>query len=167
VIGPTRRVEGLLGAAAAVLLPLGLGVIVLGWYGASHSPFLFEQVPYLISGGLLGLGLVTGAGLLYLGSWIAHSANAQRAATGELAGLLLDIRDELALRPAGGGSSDTGHNGRGTQFVATARGAMWHRADCSAVVGRADLRTIAPDGEGLKPCGLCDPLSAVPRLVRP
>lgn len=164
---PTRRVEGLLGVAAAVLLPLGLGVIVLGWYGASHSPFLFEQVPYLISGGLLGLGLVTGAGLLYLGSWIARSANAQRAATGELAALLRDIRDELVLRPTAGGHSASGPNGHGAQFVATARGSMWHRADCSVVAGREDLRTIAPDGEGLKPCGMCDPLSAVPRLVRP
>jgi hypothetical protein len=167
VTEPTRRVEGLLGITAAVLLPLGLGVIVLGWYGASHSPYLFEQVPYLISGGLLGLGLVTGAGLLYLGSWIARSANTQRAATRELALLLQDIRDELALRPAASGSAESSPNGRGAKFVATARGSMWHRADCSAVAGRADLRTIAPDGEGLKPCGLCDPLSAVPRLVRP
>lgn len=164
---PTRRVEGMLGIAAAVLLPLGLGVIVLGWYGASHSPYLFEQVPYLISGGLLGLGLVTGAGLLYLGSWIAKGANAQRTAAVELTSLLRDIRDELALRPSAESSAESRPNGRGTKFVATKRGSMWHRADCSAVVGRADLRSIAPDGEGLKPCGLCDPLSAVPRLVRP
>lgn len=162
-MAPNRRAEGLLGLAAAALLPLGLGVIVLGWYGASHSPYLWEQVPYLISGGLLGLGLVVAAGLLYLGSWIARGATAQRAASEELSALLRDLRDELAVRPVTQGA---GRNGHVSRFVATARGSMWHRADCSVVVGRQDVRSVAPGGEGLKPCGLCDPLSAVPTSAR-
>lgn len=156
----SQRVERVLGIVAAVLLPLGIALIVLGWYGAAHSPYLWEQVPYLISGGLVGLGLVMGAGLVYLGSWVARGAQAQRAASAELAELLREIRDGLGTAPR---SSST--NGHLPTFVATARGSMWHRADCSAVVGRTDVRVVGPDGDGLAPCGLCDPLSALPRQV--
>ncbi len=164
------RVDGVLGVVAAVLLPLGLLVILLGWYGAAHSSYLWEQVPYLISGGLLGLGLVTGAGLLYLGSWVARSAAAQQRASDQLAALLQEIRDEIGKAPqaptANGRASSNGRSRRTTAaspFVATARGSMWHRADCAVVAGREDLHAVGPDGDGLQPCALCDPLSAVPQ----
>src|SRR4051812_35721800 len=51
------------------LMPLGALLIVLGWLGASRTPFVFEQTPYLISGGLLGLGLVIAGGFVYFGYW--------------------------------------------------------------------------------------------------
>ena len=38
--------------AGAVLLPLGLVVIVLGWYGVANTPYQYDQLSYLISGGL-------------------------------------------------------------------------------------------------------------------
>lgn len=152
-------VDRTLAVVAAVLLPLGLLVILLGWYGAAHTPYLFEQVPYMISGGLVGLALVTGAGLLYFGSWVARSAGAQQRAAEETLSLLREIRDGL-----GGARSAATANGH-TGFVATARGSMWHRPDCAVVAGREDLREVGPDGDGLKPCALCDPLSAVPLHV--
>ena len=40
----------------AILAPLGLALIVLGWVGAARTHLLFEQNAYLISGGVLGLG---------------------------------------------------------------------------------------------------------------
>lgn len=160
------RVDGLLGVVAAVLLPLGLLVILLGWYGAAHSPYLWEQVPYLISGGLVGIAMVLGAGLLYFGSWVARSAASQQRSGAELAALLQEIRDELAHRPAPVNGAPNGKARRGAAaFVATARGSMWHRPDCAVVAGREDLRAVGPDGDGLRPCALCDPLSAVPHVV--
>lgn len=51
------------------LLPFGLFVIVLGWVGASHTVFLFQQVPYVVSGGLLGLALVIAGGFIYFAYW--------------------------------------------------------------------------------------------------
>ena len=45
--------------------PLGLVIIVLGWHAASHSAYLFQEIPYLISGGLLGVALVAGGGFLF------------------------------------------------------------------------------------------------------
>ena len=44
---------------------LGFVAVVFGWYGASHSAYLFQEIPYLISGGLLGVALVTGGGFLF------------------------------------------------------------------------------------------------------
>ena len=56
-----------------VIAPLGLViVIIVGWYGAAHSPFLFQQVPYLISGLGLGLGLVFLGSFFYFAHWITE-----------------------------------------------------------------------------------------------
>jgi hypothetical protein len=152
-----HSVDRTLSLVAAVLLPLGLLVIVLGWYGAAHTPYLFEQIPYLISGGLVGLALVTGAGLLYFGAWVARSAGTQQRVAEETLAVLREIRDGLGETTHTTRSAN-GHAG----FVATARGSMWHRPDCAAVAGRSDLRSVGADGGGLQPCALCDPLSAVP-----
>jgi hypothetical protein len=156
-----RTVEGAMAALSAVLLPLGLVLIVLGWYGASHSSYLFEQVPYLISGGLVGLGMVTAGGLVYFGSWIARGAAQQQRQSEEVAGLLREIRDELQARPASRAPAPSRRtSSNGSPFVATQRGSMLHRQDCAVVAGRDDLRKIGADGGGLRPCALCDPLSA-------
>jgi hypothetical protein len=152
-----RSAAQLLTLVSAVMLPLGLLVIVLGWYGAAHTPYLFEQVPYLISGGLLGLGIVMSAGLVYFASWVARGSAAQEDAAQQQLALLQEIRDQLATRPASNGSRP---RVGGSAFVATARGSMWHRVDCAVVQGREDLHAVGPDGGGLQPCALCDPLAS-------
>ncbi len=48
----------------AIALVAGFVMMFLGWYGASHTAREIEQLPYLISGGLIGLGLVFVGGLL-------------------------------------------------------------------------------------------------------
>lgn len=49
----------------------GFVVMFFGWYGASRTPREIEQVPYLISGGLIGLGLVfVGTMLLACAVWM-------------------------------------------------------------------------------------------------
>ncbi|MEX0875464.1 MAG: hypothetical protein WD646_01825 [Actinomycetota bacterium] len=48
----------------AIALFGGFGAMFLGWYGASRTAREIEQIPYLISGGLIGLGLVFVGGLL-------------------------------------------------------------------------------------------------------
>lgn len=152
--------ERILAIASALLLPLGLALILLGWYGAAHTPYLFEQVPYMISGGLLGLGLAVVGGLVYFGSWVARGAAEQRRQNEEVAGLLREIREDLrggagsASAPSRRAKSD---NGR-APFVATAKGDMLHHPDCTVVAGRGDLRSISATGDGLAPCTLCNPL---------
>jgi hypothetical protein len=56
--------------AAGTLVTLGLTAIVLAWVGASHSTIIEEQVPYLISGGLLGLALAFIGALTYFAHWL-------------------------------------------------------------------------------------------------
>jgi hypothetical protein len=56
-----RKVMQILGMFT---IAFGFGCIVLGWYGASHSPYQIQEIPYLISGGLLGVALVFGGGVL-------------------------------------------------------------------------------------------------------
>jgi hypothetical protein len=41
----------------------GFVLMFLGWYGAAHTARQIEQIPYLISGGFVGLGLVFVGGL--------------------------------------------------------------------------------------------------------
>lgn len=55
---------------SATLMLLGLTAIVIGWVGAAHSTFVEEQVPYLISGGLLGLALTTVGALSFFSHWL-------------------------------------------------------------------------------------------------
>lgn len=156
------RVEQILAVASAVLLPLGLVVILLGWYGAAHTPYLFEQLPYLISGGLLGLGLALVGGLVYFGSWVARGAAEQQRQSEAVAALLTDIRDEL--RGHAGVTAPAPRTARSSNgaapFVATAKGGMLHRPECAVVAGRTDLRPITAAGDGLSPCTLCNPFDA-------
>jgi hypothetical protein len=67
----------LIGSAAA-LMSAGICAVVLGWVGASHSTLVEEQVPYLISGGLLGVALSTIGALLFFTHWLTVSIKEAR-----------------------------------------------------------------------------------------
>src|SRR5436305_14975425 len=58
--------------AGAIMVPLGIALIVLGWYGAAHKALIIQQFPYLISGGILGLGLMITGGVAYVGYCISR-----------------------------------------------------------------------------------------------
>ena len=98
---PTARqmLQVVLFVGGAVLLPLGLVVIVLGWYGASNTPYQYDQLSYLVSGGLLGLGLTFCGGFLYFGAWLARIAADQKETSKRLSDTLLVLADVVvALR---------------------------------------------------------------------
>jgi hypothetical protein len=57
-------------SVAAALMVLGLAVILIGWAGAADATVVEEQVPYLISGGLLGLGLTIIGALTLFSHWL-------------------------------------------------------------------------------------------------
>ncbi|MFY9589063.1 MAG: hypothetical protein WAT66_16610 [Actinomycetota bacterium] len=141
----------------AGLIIIGVPVIVLGWYGASHTPYVFEQVPYLISGGVLGLALAVVGGLFYFAYWITRQMQETRRQADQTREALSEIRDLLADRViASAGKRQASSNGG---FVATEKGTMFHRPDCVVVAGREDLHEVTPDGAGLEPCKICEPLS--------
>src|SRR5438270_11550554 len=70
--------------AGAIMVPLGIALIVLGWYGAAHKALIIQQFPYLISGGILGLGLMITGGLAYFGYWITRLVQENRTHTRQL-----------------------------------------------------------------------------------
>lgn len=49
---------------SALLLIIGFNFMLWGWWGAAHTHRQIEQIPYLISGGLIGLSFVVLGGLL-------------------------------------------------------------------------------------------------------
>jgi hypothetical protein len=70
--------ERLLLVLAGIVAPAGLIVIVLGWYGASRTAYPFEQTPYLLSGGMLGLGLVFLGSFFYFAHWLTQLVKEHR-----------------------------------------------------------------------------------------
>lgn len=143
-----RWLPGALLSAGGTLLCGGLAVIVLGWYGAARTPYLFEQNAYLISGGLLGLGLVVVGGVLFCAAWLARMAADSRDAMNRLSRRV----DDLASRGEPAGEPD---------LVATPKGSMRHTRECPLVRGRDDLRAVPAEEAGrLRPCGVCQPASA-------
>lgn len=61
---PTNEQRLLL--AGIVLMPLGLALVLVGYLGASGTTEFSSQVPYLLSGGILGLGCTIIGAALFL-----------------------------------------------------------------------------------------------------
>jgi len=81
---------------ASALTVGGFAVMLLGWWGAAHTHRQIEQIPYLISGGLIGLAMViVGALLLATAIWLAQVQRlhhqADERARSQLAELLASI----------------------------------------------------------------------------
>lgn len=60
----TTEVLRMLLLPGAFCVAAGFVFMFLGWYGAARTPRTIEQMPYLISGGFIGLGMVFVGGLL-------------------------------------------------------------------------------------------------------
>ena len=158
----TLRGRGALGdrwllVLGGLLLPLGILLVLMGWKGAADTPLVFEQVPYLISGGVLGLALVFAGSFLYFAYWLTLLVRENREGRAQLVAVLTRVETLLqegaeprTLRTAAGVAAPS--------LVATRTGTMFHRPDCVAVDGKDGLRTVTADMPGLTPCKLCDPV---------
>lgn len=131
---------------SGALIGLGLLIIVLGWYGAAHTTRVWEQTPYLLSGGLLGTALVFAGGFGYFAQWLTRLTETGRQQVEALARIeqLLRDRESDSAAPA----ADT--------LVVTANGSMIHRADCSMVRGK-DVSVVSGGTQGYRPCLMCQP----------
>jgi hypothetical protein len=84
----------------SILVFLGFVVMVLGWVGAARTAREIEQIPYLISGGLVGLALVVLGGLLLVSTfWVAVLRKLQAEATDEVQTLQARIAELEAPGP--------------------------------------------------------------------
>ncbi|MHB8511646.1 MAG: hypothetical protein ACYDCC_05650 [Actinomycetota bacterium] len=144
--------DKLLLLGSSILAVLGIALILFGWYGASHTPYVFEQIPYLISGGVLGLAFAVVGALGYFSYWLTRQVQETRR-QGEESRVAL-ARLEAAL---------ISHNGVASKetLVATKRGTMVHLKSCPVVSNRSDLRVIPSGAEGFEPCKICEPYAVV------
>jgi hypothetical protein len=71
--------ERFLITVAAALMALGVAVILIGWNGAANAVVVEEQIPYVISGGLLGVALATIGALALFSHWLTVSIREARA----------------------------------------------------------------------------------------
>lgn len=170
---PTELLHRVLFIAGAVLLPGGLIVIGLGWYGSAHTPYEYDQNAYLISGGILGLGITFVGGFLYFGSWLARIAADQKEAQHQLSETLLILADVVSHNTAAVGTqpaespalaapvasrptaSPARSRDAGSVQVVAGRGKTVHRADCDLIAGREDLRPAGAEAPDMIPCRLC------------
>ena len=66
-------------AVSAALMAGGVLAILLGWDGAANATVVEAQVPYLVSGGLLGVALATIGGLTFFAHWLTVAIREARA----------------------------------------------------------------------------------------
>jgi hypothetical protein len=151
------KLGGLLGIAYCIA---GFVLIFLGWNGTASHNSEPAQIPYIVSGGIAGLGLVVvGAALI-----VAHSLRTDRV---ELRAAIEDLRAAIergvtapavgaedavvaAAVPAGGGDVET----------VVAGSDSYHRPECSVVAGQAEAVTMSRADAidaGLAPCRVCKP----------
>ena len=153
---PPSRVRtgstGFGGRLGIAIIGLGLLAIGLGWFGASGSggkvsgvTDVRAQLPYLLSGGFLGLSLVVlGASLM-----VVQAARLERARSEALMEARFDrLAETLGVQlsapvPAG---------------MVVAGSAAYHHPECRLVDGRPGQDYVTVDAAadmGLRPCRLC------------
>ena len=135
---------------AVGLAAVGFLLIVLGWNGAASLDRVPGQMPYLISGGVAGLGLVlTGLVLALVQEFRRNTA------------LLLAKLDEVGERAERAGGTAPGPTAVPSDDSAVIAGrTAYHRVDCNVVAGRSDLQPMTSDTaveRGLAPCRICEP----------
>jgi hypothetical protein len=153
---PTLRPGAFGGGLGLLVVAAGLLVIGIGWNGAAGAggeingvPNLSAQLPWLLSGGILGLGLVVfGAALV-----IVHNARVDRAR-------LESKLDELVGAMTSPGATAGVITPSSAADIFAAGGASYHRPDCRLVTGRSDLAYLTGAevaSRGLAPCRVCRP----------
>jgi hypothetical protein len=53
-------------AAAVIALVAAVVALLIGYLGTAHTEYIAKQIPYLISGGLVGMMLLTVAAVLWI-----------------------------------------------------------------------------------------------------
>ncbi|HKC28353.1 MAG TPA: hypothetical protein VKB75_10105 [Jatrophihabitans sp.] len=154
-----RALQLALFTVGALLMPLGIFAIFLGWYGVAHTKYQYDQLPYVVSGGLLGLALVFLGGFLYFGAWLAKIGNEQRESSRQLADAMLVLADVVERQRAGGGTGRSTSSGpvARDELVLAGAGSTVHRHDCPLIAHRDDLHPVQGSETGLGTCRVCRP----------
>jgi len=130
----------------------GLLVIGLAWNGAASVDFVSGQIPYLLSGGGLGMGLIVLGSAMIIVQNSRHDRSLVEAQLKELNTAIARLANAVGAGGVGG------HNGGSAPRVVMGR-SSYHRPDCRLAQGK-DLPTAtieAAEEEGLSSCRICNP----------
>ena len=146
------------GGFAIILLGLGLVAILFAWNGAAGERLVAAQIPYFVSGGLIGVSLV-GIGCTMM---IIQAARTDRARMeAKYDALMAALERGLAT----GGGAGVPRDLRG---LVAAGSASFHRPECRLVDGREDVTYLTPEearARFLNPCRVCMPEGEQPTNV--
>ena len=136
------------GGFSMVLVGLGLIAILFAWNGAAGEPYVAAQIPYLVSGGLLGMSLVAlGCTLM-----VIQAARVDRAR--------MEAKYDALLGAIERGMGGAGAAPRDLRGLVAAGSASYHRPECRLVDGREDVTYLTPDearSRYLQACRVCMP----------
>jgi hypothetical protein len=140
------------GKAGLILAAIGLVAIGVGWNGAAGQTTVLGQLPFILSGGMIGISLVIlGAAML-----VVQGAREDRA---RLEAKLDQLAD--ALHAGGGRSAEPApQDASGLVIAGTA---SYHVPGCRLVDGREETSYLTPveaQANDLKPCRVCQPDAA-------
>lgn len=130
-----------------VFLLIGFVVIGLGWNGMAKNACPDCQLPYLLSGGAAGIGLILLGATLLITSQIRDER--------------MKLADQLrqvgtAISKAVGAAGPAASSGE----LVVAGKSTYHRPDCRLVVGKPEVDRVSVEVarlNGLSPCRVCSP----------
>lgn len=138
-----------------VLIVVGFAFMFLGWNGAASRDCVQCQVPYMISGGLIGLGLV------FFGS-------ASLVVRAFKEGLVRQLKELESLTETNKrvattltwSANGTGANGHQSNELVVVGASSFHLVDCRLVKSRESLEKVPKEQaveSGLEACRVCKP----------
>lgn len=155
---PVRRPARLALYAGAGLLLAGLIALYLGYNGAATNAIPQAQTPFVISGGLFGLGLMTLGGIALALHVILQIQGDFRAELRVMREAVQSLNESLS-RSLAAATPAMGAHTNGTVMVAR-DGSSFHRPGCRLVARTEHVRPFAraeANDAGLIPCRICKP----------
>lgn len=168
---PKLGAAGFGGGLGLFIVALGLLAIGLGWNGMAGGggevngvPNLNAQLPWLVSGGILGLALVVfGTAMI-----IVQNSRSDRARLEAKLDELVEAlgRGSAPVAPYPAAPAVASATAATTAVTTVAKGTFvagpsaYHRSDCRLVQGRDDVEYVTAaeaKSRSLKPCRVCKP----------
>ena len=143
--------------AGSFLVPAGVVIILIAWYGAAHTRYVQQQIPYLVSGAFIGLGCMVLGGLLYWAHWLYRIYDQADLNHEEMMKAFEQTLRVVADRLTTSGGQGPGAGAGVGGFVATATGSVYHVPSCPVVAHHGEgLRSPGPDElAAMEPCRIC------------
>jgi hypothetical protein len=141
-----------------VLAGLGALALLLGWYGVSGQALTAKQLPYLVSGGLTGIGLLLIASVFLATEDVRRQLDRLGEVERKVDALYGLFAADLGSDFAGAAPLPAAHDQ--SARLALPAGSSYHRATCALVTGKADAAPVDAakvSARGLRPCRVCDP----------